>query len=547
MTVPQWLFNHRDDFGKPIWNERYSNSSFHYLPDFCLLSYLQAHVDREQSELLQPLVVACETAMTRKHSPPVKVLVKKDTLRFGYDLTSESQPHPTSPQSPQTSPKTLRRRLSKLRGSQTDIPKVVDVPTQTAKGYSFTSDTLSFVTQQNPLLAALIQLLCPPPSSPSTTTLTMSSRKTNKTSYEEDSTTGVGELSEGERDEREKEKEDSGWKASLFGRSRSLSRRISSSYDHLISLTPPTVSLWQRELDDILVQFVQFDPMQQFLKARLASFNSVLTWDPPDMRTGISTEHDQSSTFILLEPRNTLRYLALLPSRGHEFGIACSYAFHKLLESGRAQDAVRFLSSEPAACNRRRLHLLNDLAVSLAFVESYSEVLSLGQGGEKARDTLDTLSPLTLLFQLTDTEMAARLALSSLRNWPINVCHDILSLCSHRLPPTSPLLPTVQGKLKKISVYVGIMEKCRSMLFTRPIRGRKEEPKSWKCWSDLARDSETRPQYVLGVLIAEKAFDLARTWAVVHNLGQDVMQVCLVPLRTLVCVLLSIAYKLCHP
>lgn len=524
VTVPQWMYNHRDDFGKPVWNDRYSNSSFHYLPDFCLLSYVQSHVSREQSELLQPLVAACESAITRKHSLPVKVLQKKDAVEFGYEFSSEGQDHTAGRQSPQTSPKALRRRLSRLRGSQTDIPKVTEPPTQMAVGYSFTSDTLSFVTQQNPLLAALIHLLCPPPSAHQSVVLTSSNRRANKTGSEEESTTGMGttgELSEGEREE--KEREESGRKATLFslrGRSRTLSRRMSSSYDHLARLTPTSVSLWQRELDDIIVQFVQFEPMQQFLKARLINFNSILTWNPTDLKTKHSS--------ALLEPRDTLRCLALLPSRGHEFGMACSYTFHRLLECGRVLDAVRFLSSEPAACNRRRLRLLSDLALSSAFVESYSEVLALGQGGEMARDSLNSVSPLTLLYQLSDPKMAARLALSSLHNWPVDMCYNILSLCSHHLPLTSPLLPTVQAKLKKISIYVRIMDKCRSLLFTRSGRETKGEQRSWKCWSDLASDSETRPQYVLGILVAEKAFDLARTWAVVHNLGQDMMQVSLV-------------------
>ena len=174
------------------------------------------------------------------------------------------------------------------------------------------------------------------------------------------------------------------------------------------------------------------------------------------------------------------------------------------------------------------MHLLSDLALSSAFVENYSEVLTLGQSGEMAHDTLTTaVSPLTLLFQLSDTEMAARLVLSSLHNWPVDICHNLLSFCLHHLPPSSPLLRVVQGKLERIAVYASIMDRCRSLLFTRSAKQKRGEQKSWKRWSDLASDSESRPQYVLDVLLAEKAFDLARKWVSVHNLSQSITQVSL--------------------
>ena len=547
VIAPLWLFTHRDDFGKPVWNDRYGNSSLHYLSDLSLLSYVQTHIGREQSELLQPLVVACETAMARKLPLPVRISAKKDVQEFGYNFISVPEGHHHSAssggggvtgssgrQSPRSSPKVLRKRLSRPRGSQTDIPEATVSQTQTVVGYSFTAEILTFVSGKSPLLAALVHLLCPPPSSPppsSASSVATPGRKTGKTGLEEDSATGVGsggvgsvptELSEGEREE-------SGKKVSMFGlRGRGktqLSRRTS--YDHHTPLVPTLSSSWQRELDDILVQFVTLGPMQQFLQARLANFNSVIPWDPPTRAPG--KRGRSSSSSALLDPATTLRGIALLPSRGTELGIACSYTLHRLLEMGRVQDAVRFLSSEPAACHRGRMHLLSDVALASAFVQSYSEILALGQSGERARDTLSSLSPLTLLSRLSDPEMAARLALPSLHNWPVDMCRDILSFCSHHLSPSSLLLPPVQEKLERITIYASIMDKCKSLLFSRTGRERKEgesEQKSWKCWSDLASDSENRPSYVLEVLLAEKAFDLARKWAMVHSLKQSITQVC---------------------
>ena len=313
-----------------------------------------------------------------------------------------------------------------------------------------------------------------------------------------------------------------------------LARRTS--YDQHAPLSP-SLSSWQRELDDVLVQFVTHKPMQHFLRARLANFNSILPWDLLGIRptpTGRRSRGRASSA--LPEPKDTLRVLALLPARGHALGFACSYSLHRLVESGRVQEAVAFLASEPAACHRNRTSLLADIALSSAFVKSYSEILSLGQSGEMASETLSSTSPsssssysspLSLLFQLSDQEMAARLVLSSLHNWPVGVCCDLLSLSSHHLSPSSPLLPTVQDKLERIQIYSTIMAKCRSLLLTRSEREKKKEQRSWSKWTDLAHDSECKPQFVLGVLLTEREFELARRWAHVHSLSQRISQVCL--------------------
>lgn len=176
VTVPQRLYDHRDDFARPVWKDRYGSSSLHYLPDLSLLIYLQSHVDSELSELLQPLVTACETAVTRKHPLPVKVTVRNEERRFGYWLlgmengnrglgTGDESGSVGSSESGVTSP---RRRVARLH-SQTDMSESAQgsqVPQLAKKGYTFTPEVLTFVTHQNPLLAALIHLLSPPPPSP---------------------------------------------------------------------------------------------------------------------------------------------------------------------------------------------------------------------------------------------------------------------------------------------------------------------------------------------------------------------------------------------
>ena len=110
--------------------------------------------------------------MARKHPLPVRVSMKKDTKEFGYQFTLEGHRRVGSwggsgsistsgQQSPLNSPTVVLKRLSRFRGSQTNIPEEVASRTQAAKGYSFTSEILTFVTHQNPLLAAIIHSSVP--------------------------------------------------------------------------------------------------------------------------------------------------------------------------------------------------------------------------------------------------------------------------------------------------------------------------------------------------------------------------------------------------
>ena len=79
----------------------------------------------------------------------------------------------------------------------------------------------------------------------------------------------------------------------------------------------------------------------------------------------------------------------------------------------------------------------------------------------------------------------------------------------------------------RIKIYTRVMDVCKSPLFSRLRREevRERVRKPWTRWTDLADDSENKPQYVLEVLLAEKAFDLAREWSQVHNVPQNITQV----------------------
>jgi len=131
--------------------------------------------------------------------------------------------------------------------------------------------------------------------------------------------------------------------------------------------------------------------------------------------------------------------------------------------------------------------------------------------------------PVALLSQLSDQELAARLALASLCNWPVEICVDILSYCVHHLPPASPLFSVLSEKLKKMQVYARVMDTCESPF--PPVSTHWHTTRSpWRSWSDLSSDSESRPDYVLRIMLGSKAFALARKWSAVHNLQQSVTQ-----------------------
>ena len=542
MTVPKRLFDHRDDFARPVWKEKYGSSSLHYLPDLSLLSYLHSHVDHELRDLLQPLLAVCETAMTRRLPLPVKVTPQSEEHRFGYRFlgTEDGNQHAEvtdgsgSTDGSDGSPKISRKGLTRQRRSQTTVTESIEssqVSDTQNKQYTFTPEILTFVTHQNPLLAAFIHLLNPPPSL-SSLSLTSSAGATqqlkkSKSGTEEEGTTVGGGGTEGVSEGDEKEES----VRRVFGGVRSRVRTQLSArrttYDQHTPLSPSPSSSWSRELDDVLVQFVTFPPMQHYLRSRLAAFNPVLSWESPAAASE-SGRGSRDSTLPL--PKESLRLLALVPARGHALGSACSYSLHRFIEIGRVRDAVAFLSSEPAACHQRRTRLLADLALSSAFVERYSEILSLGQSGETASDALSvspspSSSPLSLLAQLSDPDMAARLSLSSLHNWPVETCRDLLSFCSHHLTPSSPLLSAVQEKLERIEIYSKIMAKCKALLLTKSGRERRKDQRSWTRWTDLARDSESKPQFVLDLLLTEREYDLARQWAAVHSLPQRVTQV----------------------
>lgn len=607
VTVPQRVLNHSDDLTKLIWSESAGAADYGHLSTLSLLKYiggrLAAPAPGEQAgNPLQPLVDASEaTTSSRAKKAAVKLCPAQESLEFGYDFGLKrsrtaaaavagggSQSARTSPSA---SPRGHHRQRSKDEGrrgepradaSAKKPPASVVLPettsekedddnrrrrpattTESRPQYTITVETLAFVKQRMPLLAAMMHLLCPSPSPPAATA----------SSGRAAATAGGGGGGEGEEESgdelepprergREKEKEREGDEGgrpppppaparrnllkSLRG-DRTVAATAAASVAPPVSARGRRSSItsydllpqqpWQRQFEDVLIHFVDFPVLRNYLLTRLMNFESVLPWDPPAPPDDAAGRPPESGKRRPRASLHGLRQIALLPAASPELGDACCHIVRKLLEGGMANEAVRFLSSEPALAHADRVGFAADLALASAFVKSYLEVVSLGQGGEGVREKTAAASvvadPVSLLSRLSDPELAARLALASLRSWPAGVCAAMLTRCLHHLRPSSPLLPALSEKLHRMEVYEKVMETCES-----PLRGggggggfgggarRGGGAKSpWGSWSELAADSESKPGYVLQILLESKAFSLAHRWASSHSLSPDITQV----------------------
>ena len=496
VCIPQWLFDHRDDFVKPVWSEGTSASSagapHSYLSDLALLKYIQPRLPKEQGDVLVPSIESSEASRGRKLA--VKLVVIPDRQSFGFDFSSRR----ISAKSPKTSPQISRKRKG---NGKTDRDKsganspITSAEKSVTNKYSFTPETLSFVKQQSPLMAAMVHLLCPPVQ---TQPLTDRAGKTAKLPHEDET----------EEEEEESRDEDEAPPKRSFIQSIRNRGRPSVKKSSAVPEEKPTYS-WRRQFGDILTHFGSFPALRQYLSVRLASFDSLIPWDSKELVTKSSPK----------EISVDLRMLAALPSSSPELGVACGYVMRQLLESGKAHHAVKFLSSEPAISHLREVRYLSDMALSCVFATHYCQTIALGHSGDDSRENVTKNSPISILARLSDTELATRLTLASLHNWPVEVCVDLLSYCTHHLPPSSVLSPVLSKMLEKMRVYAKIMVSCES-----PLPGYQSARSPWKCWSDLASDSESKQSYVLRILLASKEFELARSWSVVHGLSQSISQ-----------------------
>lgn len=507
VTVPKALSNNRNDFRKLYQSDGLSSSQAKQ-SEMAFFRYIQSNIDTK-ADIMLTLIEASETAKSKR----LQLVVLSEDTRLGYDLSSQHL-STSVVLSPGGSPKSRRRRLAR-ESSHKDIhstPPTGDAESGgSVRRNSFTTETLGFVNKQAPLLASLVSLSCPTEAS------TRSHPEEGVAEEDRDTPTNR------DREEGRRTKRSSRLMSPPLVGSSHRAAKISGAFDD------SELTSWKKQYNDILSRFVPYGPLCKFMVARLRCFAELIPWDHPKSTESLS--HPQKSPDITSDvPAGVnLRTLALASPSSEELGVACTLVMKMLVESKQIREAVQFLASEPAMSNFPEVRFLADFALSCYFVENHCENASItaqkrsSLRGDESKDTtaISTIAnPIPILSQLSDPELASRLCLASLQDWPVNVCADMLGYCLHHLPNGSHLSAPLAAKLEYMRVYSRIMAKC-------------ENPSSyqwnttrapWKSWTDLANDSETKSNYVLRVLLESKEFELAREWCTVHKLDSHIQQ-----------------------
>jgi hypothetical protein len=513
LHLPQWLYDNREHLGKLIWEEGSIPADSTHSGEVWFLSYIQLRIEKDKADWLKPYADVTDPVKSKK----VMFVYEADSLKLGYNFGSKAASPPNK--SPRGSPKTRRRGLSRElnRKELSLLPTFQEEPTCGTR-HSFTPETMAFIKQRSPLISALVHLVSPAPP-------TSFPGKTKKTGTEDEAGTDEVEQS---------------IKKSFMYSLRSKKQSSSPTHKRSTSVDEQQAQLrlkedpWKKQYDEVLSHFDSFPPMRRYLTARLSCFETVIAWDLPPrplhLKEGIkplssaSAESGRSkSPTEVVDGKEfpvALRRLAALSTTSDEVGEACSFVMKKLVEEDKMDEAIRFLSSEPAIGNVPRVRFLKDVVICSLFVASYREIgQSTGSSEEKegtgaasSKPKMVAQNSVSLLSQLSDTELAARLTLSSLQHWPVDVCVDLLSFCYHHVSPSSTLNHIISDKLQRMRVYSQIMATCSESQHASATE------KPWRNWSELEHDTESRPDYVMGILLTTKKFELIRRWVEVHSL-----------------------------
>ncbi len=481
IKVPKLISDHRDDFipSKMHYEE---NNPFRGISHSALIQYLVNKLTPELSDYLKSLV-KLDDKSRRGHDSKLTLEIQNEDLTIGYTFPSSrhsSLEEGASPLPSRHPPKsTPTRRYEKL------------------KSYKFTNDTVMFVRQQVPLLASFVSLLCPPDSLPNVLGSLISDETfDNNVNLKEEEETGgrgafvqtIGQLRISKPPPKPKE----------------VKRALSVSDESKIVITYSTPE-WLGTYNRLMGLFEDDTPLRRFLACRLESFKGILPWD----RLIQEPLRDEGSAGTLEDPAINLRNLAVLPGQSPELSHACVFVLRKLLRNGLLKESLRFLATEPAVNNREWVQSVADIVLSGCFI---AEATARKEADQASFDETSQL-PLSIVHQLTDIELACRLALTYLEVWPSDMCVKMLQRIHYHLPSSSPFVSTINDHLYRLNVYQRIIVTVQTPddIMQEP------RPSPWKHWSQLVYDSTERCDYVLDNLLKKKAFGLAREWAAVHG------------------------------
>ena len=473
IKIPKLLCDHRDDF-LPLKSQYAEDNPYRDLSNVALIRYITDKLPSEFSEQLKQLTESGDRGKRK-----ITHAVIDEDLTIGYNFPSSRRSmleDGTSPL-PQRIPfkSTPVRRYDKL------------------KSYKFTEDTVSFVHQQVPLVASLVCLLCPPES------------LSNVLDFMASDDAIVDTKEEPKEDPKASFVQTIG--APVKPKIRELKRTLSNNDDSKLAVThsavPRSACLWEETFDKLLLLFVDGTPLKYFLTCRLGCFKSILPWD----RLIQEPLKEEDSVGEMDDPAINLRALAVLPGQCLELSHACMFVLRKLLRKGLLQESLKFLNTEPVINNRESVQSVADIVLSSCFV---SEATTR----EKTSDESEIgLNPLVLIYQLSDIELACRLVLPYLEVWPVNVCVKLLCWIHYHLPTSSSFVATINEHLYRLNIYLRVIETVEAP----DPNTLQPRPSPWNHWSQLVYDSKERSGYVLANLLKNKAFGLAREWALVHR------------------------------
>lgn len=189
---------------------------------------------------------------------------------------------------------------------------------------------------------------------------------------------------------------------------------------------------WCDLYKELLECYNQYSPLKAYIESRVSPFEEILNFHLVGKKVGeqsIYNRHPSVADVGLAFAQSEVLYSA------------ASYSLQKLARNRKFQRALELLSSEPLASCAEDSYLVSLKQTILRII--YLSLLKKG----------DIPNPVSLLARLDDPNLCARLALQSLRRWPIATCIDVLSMCSGRLPMNSALLNVVNKELKRMKIY----------------------------------------------------------------------------------------------
>ena len=513
--------------------------------DMLFLRYLKANLDTTKADALSTMMELWETSKSKR----IQLVSKEVDSKIGYNLTSsEWVPKGMASPSGKGSPKLPRRQFSRELSRKESQPGN-SMSLAVIKEYSLSPGMMDFVKNQKPLLAGFVALVCPVKG------LSGSKSRLGGGGGDEEPSRNSGSKDGSSGKDQEKEENSKFFIKNLRSKmtspipvqspvpaSTSATAMAPSSLpvSPTRSLTFPKIpgisddrdlhstTPWRRHYQDIISHFPQDSPMIRYLEVRVLPFEDNIPW--------LAGEKKDASAL-------NVSSLALVPPGSQELEEACMITMKALVESGNLSEAIKFLATEPAI-KSSQVHALSHLALSSYFVSNYLELIpqktettvALRTSDRKSRSSrnaskrsskgdqlLFPVNPIPILSQLSDPECTARLTLASLEVWPVDMCVGLLEFCLHHLPSSSSLVSPLSEKLEKMHVYSRIMVACEAVPHTQGGH-RQGRNCPWKSWIELAEDSVSKTEFVLGRLLDVKEFSLAREWCSVHALSGSITQ-----------------------